>query len=126
MRFVRVKLLVLALLGLLPFVGVLQMGLELGFWVPALVYLLASLVCVWLYRQDKRRAAEQGQRTPEKVLHGCELLGGWPGALLAQQLYRHKTRKVSYQLVFWLIVLVHQVFWADYLFLGGRWLGVAA
>jgi hypothetical protein len=45
--------------------------------------------------------AHQAWRTPEKVLHASELLGGWPGALLAQQLFRHKTRKVSYQLVFW-------------------------
>lgn len=41
-----------------------------------------------------------------------ELLGGWPGALIAQQKFRHKTRKVSFQVVFWAIVLVHQAFWA--------------
>ncbi|PWB34173.1 DUF1294 domain-containing protein [Pseudomonas sp. SDI] len=121
----RAKLLVLALLCLLPVSGSLQMGLGFDFWLPAALYLLASLACVWLYRHDKRRASEQGQRTPEKVLHGVELIGGWPGALLAQQLYRHKTRKLSYQLVFWLIVLLHQVFWIDYLFLAGRWFGVS-
>jgi len=49
-------------------------------------------------------------------------LGGWPGALLAQQLFRHKTRKLSYQLLFWAIVLLHQVFWAAWLFFGGRFL----
>jgi len=48
------------------------------------------------------------------------LLGGWPGALLAQQRFRHKTRKLSYQAVFWLIVLLHQVFWIDLLFLQGN------
>ncbi|WP_147463771.1 DUF1294 domain-containing protein, partial [Pseudomonas amygdali] len=47
-------------------------------------------------------------------------LGGWPGALLAQQVFRHKTRKVSFQIVFWLIVLAHQVLWLDWLFLGKR------
>lgn len=80
-----------------------------------------SLISLLLYWQDKQQARTR-RRTPEKVLHASELLGGWPGALLAQQLYRHKTRKVSYQLVFWGIVLVHQVFWADWLFLGGRYL----
>ena len=50
-------------------------------------------------------------------MHGVELLGGWPGALLAQQMFRHKTRKLSYQLSFWLIVAVHQVVWIDALFL---------
>ncbi|KPZ15695.1 putative family protein [Pseudomonas syringae pv. viburni] len=71
----------------------------------------------------KRRPAHAGnggQRTPENVLHTVELLGGWPGALLAQQVFRHKTRKVSFQVVFWLIVLVHQALWIDWLFLGKR------
>ena len=49
-----------------------------------------------------------------------ELLGGWPGALLAQQLLRHKTKKTSYQGVFWLIVLVHQVYWLDQLGFDGK------
>ena len=58
-------------------------------------------------------------RTPEVRLHLFELLGGWPGALVAQQVFRHKTRKLSFQLVFWGIVLLHQSFWLDSL-LGGR------
>jgi uncharacterized membrane protein YsdA (DUF1294 family) len=40
-----------------------------------------------------------------------ELVGGWPGALLAQQVFRHKTRKLSYQVVFWTIVVLHAVGW---------------
>ncbi|MFP5341147.1 MAG: DUF1294 domain-containing protein, partial [Gammaproteobacteria bacterium] len=47
-----------------------------------------------------------------------ELAGGWPGALVAQQVFRHKTRKLSYQLTFWLIVVLHQAFWIDLLFIG--------
>jgi len=64
---------------------------------------------------DKRRAAKQGERTPETVLHLLELLGGWPGAFLAQQTLRHKTAKVAYQIVFWLIVLLYQAVALDYL-----------
>ncbi len=79
-----------------------------------------SLLAFVLYRHDKRQAGNGGQRTPENVLHTLELLGGWPGALLAQQLFRHKTRKVSFQIAFWLIVLVHQALWIDWLFLGKR------
>lgn len=56
-------------------------------------------------------------RIPEKGLHAIELLGGWPGALLAQQVFRHKTRKLSYQLWFWLIVAAHQAVWIDVLYL---------
>jgi uncharacterized membrane protein YsdA (DUF1294 family) len=44
---------------------------------------------------------------PESSLHLIELLGGWPGAYLAQQTMRHKTVKASYQVVYWLIVLLH-------------------
>ena len=35
------------------------------------------------------------------------LLGGWPGAFLAQRYFRHKTQKVSFQIVSWLIVALH-------------------
>ena len=53
-------------------------------------------------------------------LHEVEILGGWPGALLAQQLLRHKTKKTSYQVVFWLIVLMHQIYWVDQLGFSGQ------
>lgn len=120
MRYVRLKLLAFALLCLLPLLGALKIGLGAGNWLGLAGYALLSLVCVGLYGYDKRQARAQGQRTPENVLHAVELLGGWPGALVAQQVFRHKTRKLSYQLVFWGIVLVHQIFWADYLFFAGR------
>lgn len=38
-------------------------------------------------------------------------------------MFRHKTRKASFQLVFWAIVTLHQGFWLDHLLLGGRYLG---
>jgi uncharacterized membrane protein YsdA (DUF1294 family) len=117
----RSKLLAFAGLCALPVGGAVQMALGGRSWVPLLAYVLLSVVCLLLYWKDKRQARQQGQRTPEKVLHGVELLGGWPGALLAQQLFRHKTRKVSYQITFWAIVVVHQVVWVDYLLMGGRW-----
>jgi uncharacterized membrane protein YsdA (DUF1294 family) len=122
-RHARLKLLVLAGLCLLPLLGGLQMGLGEQSWLPLALYPVASLICLLLYWQDKQQARAQAWRTPEKVLHASELLGGWPGALLAQQLFRHKTRKVSYQVVCWAIVALHQVFWFDQLLLGGRWFG---
>ena len=45
------------------------------------------------------------------TLHGLEAAGGWPGALVAQRVFRHKTRKRSFQIIFWLIVLAHLAFW---------------
>ncbi|MBH3429834.1 DUF1294 domain-containing protein [Pseudomonas alkylphenolica] len=124
-QHLRSKLLVFAGLCLLPFAGAVQMLVSGQSWLPAVMYPVVSLVCVALYWRDKQQARHQGWRTPEKVLHACELCGGWPGALVAQQLYRHKTRKVSFQLSFWAIVALHQVFWVDQLVLGGHWLGSA-
>ncbi|MBH3411761.1 DUF1294 domain-containing protein [Pseudomonas putida] len=121
-RNARIKGLLLAVLCLLPGLGAAKMGWNGQNWVPRAMYPLVSLISLLLYWQDKRQAQGDAGRTPEKVLHASELLGGWPGALVAQQLFRHKTRKGSYQLVCWGIVLLHQVFWLDYLFLGSRFL----
>ena len=120
-RNVPLKWAVFVLLCLLPAIGALR-WLAAGVAVPGLAYLVVSLVAFGVYRHDKRRAQGDGQRTPERLLHLLELCGGWPGALLAQQVYRHKTRKVPFQVQFWLIVLLHQLFWADQLLLAGRYL----
>lgn len=56
---------------------------------------------------DKYRAGRGKRRIPEAVLHTFELLAGWPGSLLGQRTFRHKTRKLTYQGVFWAIVVVH-------------------
>jgi uncharacterized membrane protein YsdA (DUF1294 family) len=49
--------------------------------------------------RDKRAARLGRRRTPERTLHLLELIGGWPGALLAMTVFHHKTRKASYFLV---------------------------
>lgn len=77
----------------------------------ALVYMtlvvLLSLVTFVAYGFDKRRARTDGRRVPEKTLHLMALLGGWPGALLGQKVFRHKTQKVSFRIVFWLCVALN-------------------
>jgi len=83
---------------------------------PAITCIAASFVSFLQYWIDKRSAQGGRSRVPENWLHLVELAGGWPGALLAQQAFRHKTRKVSYQVVFWLIVLAHQAYWIHFLF----------
>ena len=79
-------------------------------WVP-IAYIVMSAFTVAEYARDKRRAQAGAWRTSEDSLHLLELLGGWPGALLAQQSFRHKTRKLSYQIVFWLIAAGHVGGW---------------
>ena len=80
--------------------------------VTAGIYALMSGITFVVYALDKRAAVRDQRRTPERTLHTLELLGGWPGALLAQRVIRHKNRKGSYQLVFWAIVALHALGWA--------------
>ena len=75
----------------------------------------ASAFTYLIYARDKRLARDQEWREPESLLHFTELAGGWPGAFLAQRRLRHKSSKFSYQFVFWLIVLLHELVAADFL-----------
>lgn len=79
--------------------------------VPALVtlvYLVMSAVSYIAYVLDKDAAGKRRrQRTPEFALHLLDVLGGWPGALIAQQQIRHKTVKASFQAGFWFSVIVN-------------------
>ncbi|MEO7319196.1 MAG: cold shock and DUF1294 domain-containing protein [Chthoniobacteraceae bacterium] len=75
------------------------------------VYAMMSAVTLGAYSHDKASARHGAWRLPENVLHMLELFGGWPGALVAQQWLRHKTRKLSYQLLFWAIVAAHIGLW---------------
>ena len=81
---------------------------SLPLWVAGL-YLAASLICFVLYLVDKRRAGTARRRVPERTLLLWGLLGGWPGAILAQQIARHKTQKMSFRRAFWLTVVVNVV-----------------
>ena len=75
----------------------------------------ASLLTFWLCGHDKRRAETGGWRTSESTLHLVEMLGGWPGAFLAQRFFRHKISKTSYQIAFWAIVVLHEAVSVDFL-----------
>lgn len=78
--------------------------------VPAVLpfaYVVFGCVSYAMYSRDKVASARALRRTPEAKLHIVDLLGGWPGALVAQQRFRHKTVKASFQSVFWCTVLVN-------------------
>jgi uncharacterized membrane protein YsdA (DUF1294 family)/cold shock CspA family protein len=75
-------------------------------WVAAL-YALASVITFVAYASDKTAAVEGHPRVSEFTLLMFGLVGGWPGALLAQQVLRHKTRKATFQTLFWLTVVVN-------------------
>jgi uncharacterized membrane protein YsdA (DUF1294 family) len=70
---------------------------------------VTSLASFAAYGFDKRRATTGGRRVPERTLLVLAFLGGWPGSILAQRQFRHKTRKASYLIAFWVVVMLHVV-----------------
>jgi uncharacterized membrane protein YsdA (DUF1294 family) len=91
------------------FMGVVY-GLAIRGLVPAAVpgfYAAASVVAAIAYRLDKSAAERDAWRTSERMLHFMALLGGWPGALVAQEVFRHKSRKLSFRFVFWTTVALN-------------------
>ncbi|MFB2643922.1 DUF1294 domain-containing protein [Shewanella bicestrii] len=71
------------------------------------LYLLLSLCTFIAYAFDKSAARKGRWRTKESTLHLMSLLGGWPGALFAQQLLRHKSVKAAFRQLFWLTVVTN-------------------
>lgn len=75
--------------------------------------LIVNLLTFFAYHFDKQSALTGTRRTEEILLHFLALLGGWPAAFLAQRVFRHKTSKTRFQVVFWLIVGLHQLVAVD-------------
>ena len=71
--------------------------------------LVLSAASFVLYGWDKHQANVKGWRVSEKNLHMLSLLGGWPGAILGQNYFRHKTQKQSFRVTFWLTVVLHVI-----------------
>lgn len=77
--------------------------------VVAAVYVVMSVVCFGMYAVDKSAAKTDRRRVSEGSLHMVALLGGWPGALIAQQFLRHKSTKTSFRQTFWGTVVINVV-----------------
>lgn len=71
------------------------------------LYGLLSFITFLAYQTDKAAAKNGRWRTPEQTLHLLALAGGWPGAWVAQQLFRHKTKKRSFLIIFWITVALN-------------------
>lgn len=71
------------------------------------LYTAICVITFFMYVKDKS-AAECGEwRTAESTLHLLSLLGGWPGAALAQSFLRHKSKKLSFRVTYWITVFVN-------------------
>lgn len=87
-------------------VAVVALAGHIPLWILAF-YAGASLITFLVYAIDKSASRKRVRRTPETTLHVLALLGGWPGALLAQETFRHKTRKQPFRLVHWFMILLN-------------------
>jgi uncharacterized membrane protein YsdA (DUF1294 family)/cold shock CspA family protein len=98
-----------ALLAVVLFAALLA-GLTVFGHLPVIVpplYVVASLVAWLLYAFDKSAAMNRRWRTTETTLLLAGLVGGWPGAWIAQRQFRHKNRKESFQAAFWMTVAIN-------------------
>ncbi len=96
------------LLGIL-FLGIVGVSVVSGNlpFIILVLYVALSLLTFLAYALDKSAAKRGAWRTPESTLHLFSLAGGWPGALIAQQKLRHKSKKESFRFVFWMTVLLN-------------------
>lgn len=96
----------------IPLFIVLYIALEI-LWQPPVfifgIYLVVSLITFLVYAADKSAARNNNRRTPEATLHLLAFGGGWPGALLAQQFLRHKSKKAEFRQLFWTTVILNVV-----------------
>jgi uncharacterized membrane protein YsdA (DUF1294 family) len=82
-----------------------------GYLVFFAYYGLLSLITFCLYGLDKSAARRGNLRVQESTLHFLSLFGGWPGAMIGQKVFRHKTKKRRFRAIFWLTVLLNIILW---------------
>src|SRR5512144_3100520 len=99
----------LAILSVVPFIAAAVLTLIINALLPTLGLAWSwifgvSVASFFTYGYDKTIAGRNVTRVPEVVLHLLTLLGGTLGSFLGMQIFRHKTQKKSFQVVFWAIV----------------------
>ncbi len=71
------------------------------------LYLVLSIFTYFMFYWDKQAAQSGNWRTSENTLHLLSLLGGWPGALVAQFQFRHKSRKQPFKFILWITIFIN-------------------
>lgn len=71
------------------------------------LYVIMCIVTFLIYAKDKNAAVGGKWRTPESTLHTLSLLGGWPGAKIAQSFLRHKSKKMPFRVTYWVTVVAN-------------------
>jgi len=78
-----------------------------SFW---LFIVIVNIITFPLFYFDKRNAVRGGWRVSEKMLYIFVLIGGTPAVFLGQKILHHKTRKASFKIIFWMIVLLQTIY----------------
>ncbi|MBY5750732.1 DUF1294 domain-containing protein [Rhizobium leguminosarum] len=73
----------------------------------ALLFLALNLLVFSIYFRDKQAARHGRRRISERTLLLLALIGGSLGAVAAQQLLRHKTRKEPFRSILAAILILH-------------------
>ena len=69
-------------------------------------FLLVSVLTLVIYGMDKMAARKAWRRVPESTLLVFGFVGGWPGAMVGQQVFRHKTQKQPFKTYFIISVIL--------------------
>ena len=104
----------LVILSVVPFIAAAVLALLINALLPSLGLVWSwifgiSIAAFFTYGYDKSIAGHNVTRVPEVVLHALTLLGGTLGSFLGMQIFRHKTQKQSFRIVFWAIVALQIV-----------------
>jgi uncharacterized membrane protein YsdA (DUF1294 family)/cold shock CspA family protein len=92
------------------FLAILLFSLSINYVQALIAYLLAiNFTTFVLYGYDKFISNTEKLRVPELNLQLLALLGGSPSALMAQKFFRHKTIKGTFQVIYWVIVVLQIV-----------------
>ena len=68
---------------------------------------IINLVTFMVYWRDKVAALNGTRRIPNALLLNLSVLCGWPGALIGQEIFRHKTRQFWFQLLHTATVVIN-------------------
>jgi len=99
----------LSIIGAILFLVIVGISVQLAKIPPLILalYMAVSLITFIMYAVDKSAAKRGTWRTQESTLQLLSLAGGWPGALLAQNILRHKSKKQPFRSIFWVTVLLN-------------------
>jgi uncharacterized membrane protein YsdA (DUF1294 family) len=72
-----------------------------------------NVVAFHVFAHDKLESVGRRRRTPERTLLALTAFGGALGAVAARWLFRHKTKKQPFRILFWIIVAAQATLVAD-------------